>query len=291
MIVQTAGESRALAQRSGNMAEIVRVLPEEIPVALVFDGSTAAVMMATPADIEDFAIGFSLTEGIVRAREEIRAIECIDQEHGIEARVWLWPDRSDVLAKRRRNAAGPVGCGLCGIESLAQAIRPLPRNDQFQQLLSFGEIRQADEALRERQPLHQRTRATHAAGFLHAGAGILATREDVGRHNALDKLVGALEGAAIDPGEGAILMTSRVSVELVQKCAMVGCPCLVAVSAPTLHALRLAEDAGITIAVAGRNRALEVFTHPERIFDEGRDWRGNPVRRSGTFPMEAVRHD
>lgn len=291
MTVQPAGEIRALAQRSGSMAEIVRVLPEEIPVALVFDGSTAAVMMATPADIEDFAIGFSLTEGIVRAREEIRAIECIDREDGIEARVWLWPDRSEVLARRRRNAAGPVGCGLCGIDSLAQAIRPLPRNNRFQKLLSFAEIRQADEALRARQPLHERTRATHAAGFLRAGAGIQATREDVGRHNALDKLVGALECAGIDPGEGAILMTSRVSVELVQKCAMAGCPCLVAVSAPTLHALRLAEDAGITIAVAGRGRGLEVFTHPERIYDERRDRRRSPVRLNGTFPAEVVCHD
>jgi FdhD protein len=161
-----------------------------------------------------------------------------------------------------------VCCGLCGIDSLEQASRALPAVPDAGLRLSQADVAGATEALRACQPLHDQTRATHAAGFLIPGQGIVLAREDVGRHNALDKLIGALVQAGIDPGTGAFVMTSRLSVELVQKCAMAGCPMLIAVSAPTAHAVRLAEAAGITLAAFARAGGFDLFSHPFRIIPE-----------------------
>lgn len=250
-------------QRDGQR-KVLRALPEEVPVALVFNGETQAVMMASPSDLEDFAAGFALGEGIVQRVGQIEALEIVEHGHGIEARMVLEPGASKALTRRRRSMTGPVGCGLCGIDSLDQAVRPLPRVDADLRL-SHAEVANAGDALRAHQPLHDQTHAAHAAGFLQPGQGIIAVREDVGRHNALDKLLGALAHAGIDPASGAVVLTSRISVELIQKAALAGCPVLIAVSAPTALALRQAETAGITLAAFARGGGFDLYSHPHRI--------------------------
>jgi FdhD protein len=240
-----------------------RTLPEETPVAFVYNGTTQAVMMATPADLRDFATGFTLTEGLATL-PDLGEIEIVEHAHGIECRLWLPIDREQSLAARRRHMAGPVGCGLCGIDSLDAAIRPLPPLSETRLTLAPADITLALDELRDWQPLHDETRATHAAGFYVPGQGILMAREDVGRHNALDKLIGALARAGIDPASGAIALTSRISVEMVQKTVMAGCPVLLAVSSPTAHAVRLAQGAGLTLVSRARGETA-VFTHPHRI--------------------------
>jgi FdhD protein len=241
-----------------------RSVPAEVPVALVYDSSTYAVMMASPSNLEDFAIGFSLTEGIIASANGIASLDVVHQTAGIELRLWLRPDRGRRLAERRRRIAGPTGCGLCGVESLEAAVPACPR-------VSAGlavhpeEIAAAIAALPPAQALHQRTRAVHGAGFWTRTNGLMALAEDVGRHNALDKLIGRLHRERIDAGGGIVLLTSRVSVEMVQKAAVAGAPILVAISAPTALALETAERAGITLAAIARADGFEVFTHPHRI--------------------------
>lgn len=254
-----------VAWRNGRFEPGTRVLPEETPVALVFDGATEAVMMATPADLEDFAVGFALTEGLILHPEEVRGLEIVQQADGMEARLWLAPGRAAERALRRRRLTGPTGCGLCGIESLAEAARAARPVGDGGLRLSPESLREAMAALSDRQPLNQAVHAVHAAGFWKPGAGLGAVREDVGRHNALDKLAGALARDGIDASGGAVLLTSRVSVEMVQKSAAIGAPVIVAVSAPTALALRTAESAGITVAAIARSDGFEVFTRPERI--------------------------
>lgn len=261
--VSAAGRSH---QTDGSFA-VHRTLPEEVPVAIVFNGSTQAVMMATPSDLADFAHGFALTEGAVTDSDQIERFETVSHAQGIEARFWLSEDRAEALAARRRSMAGPVGCGLCGIDSLEQAMRPLPQVDGKGLRLPHAEVARATDALRPHQKLHETTHATHAAGFLVPGQGIVLVREDVGRHNALDKLIGALWRAGIDPASGAAVMTSRLSVELVQKCAWAGVPVLIAVSAPTGQAVRSAEEAGITLAAFARSGGFDLYAHPHRITD------------------------
>lgn len=253
--------------RHGGATPVSRELPEETAVAMVYNGSTQAVMMATPADLEDFGYGFSLTEGIVDRPDQVASCEVIAHPKGLEVQMWLAEDRADAIAARRRAMAGPVGCGLCGIDSLDQAVRDLPDLSRAGPTLTVPEIIGATDALRAWQPLHDRSRAVHAAGFLVPGQGIRMAREDVGRHNALDKLIGAMARQGVDAGQGMFVLTSRVSVEMVQKCAMAGCAVLVAVSAPTLHALRLAQQAGITLAAFARGDGFDLFSHPERLSD------------------------
>jgi len=241
-----------------------RTLPEETPVALVYNGATHAVMMATQADLLDFATGFALSEGVIDRAADLGEVEILHHAAGIEARAWLPEERAAALTARRRMMTGPVGCGLCGIDSLAQALRPLAPLAQGGARLTPAEVTLALDELRDWQPLHDETRATHAAGFYRPGQGIVMAREDVGRHNALDKLTGALARAGIDPGEGAIVLTSRISVDMVQKCVTARCPVLLAVSSPTAHAVRLAEAAGLTLASTARGET-HVFSHPDRI--------------------------
>lgn len=259
------GASDAIHHRPGGSAPVMRALPEETAIAMVYDGTTHAVMMATPADIQDFAVGFSLTEGIVTGMDQIASCDVIAHPKGVEAQMWLAEDRGDALAARRRTLAGPVGCGLCGIDSIEAAVRSLPRLSGAGPNLTVADIASATESLRGWQPLHDRTRAVHAAGFLVPGQGIVVAREDVGRHNALDKLIGAMVRQGIDPLQGAIVLTSRVSTEMVQKCVMAGCAVLIAVSAPTLHALRLAQGAGLTLAAFARDDGFDLFCHAGRL--------------------------
>ncbi len=257
----------SLMVRGGGMSAGDRTIPAETPVAMVYDGGAHAVMMATPADLEDFAVGFSLSEGIVPDTAAIARIEAVEQADGIELRMWLVPGRGVELAERRRRIAGPTGCGLCGVDSLAEALRPVARvGDGIR--LSPDDVMRAMTELAPRQALNRETRAVHAAAFWRPGEGILLVREDVGRHNALDKLVGALARAGIDGATGLLLLTSRVSVEMVQKAAVAGIATLAAVSAPTALAVRTAEAAGMTLVAVARRDGFEIFTRPDRI--EGR---------------------
>ena len=253
------------AWRADGGSEGERILPEETPVALVYDASTYAVMMATPADLEDFGVGFTLTEGIGAAVDILGAPEVVAGPLGAEVRLWLAPGRAGALAGRRRRLAGPTGCGLCGIESLEEAARvPLPVvHAPF--AVTPAALLAAMADLAPGQTLGGLTRATHAAGFWTPAEGIVAVREDVGRHNALDKLAGALARAGRDASGGVVLLTSRVSVEMVQKAAAVGAPVLAAVSAPTTLAVETAHAAGVTLCAVVRPDGFEVFTHPDRI--------------------------
>lgn len=258
------GSSATTARSTAGSDRSTRMVPEETAVAFTFAGATWAVMMATPADLEDFAVGFCLTEGIVDHAAEIEAIEVAVVPEGVDLRLWLAPDRAARAEARRRRRAGPVGCGLCGLESLAEAARSLPRV-QSRVAVTASDIEEAGAALARGQILHQETHAVHAAAFWQRGPGLRALREDVGRHCALDKLVGALARDGIDPGSGLVVLTSRISVEIVQKAAMVGIGVLAAVSAPTAFAIRQAEDAGITLIGILRADGFDVFTHADRI--------------------------
>ncbi len=253
-----------VAYRSGKSAAARRAVPEETAIALTYDGSTQAVMMATPADLEDFALGFSLTEGIVAEPSDLRSLEIMPAAGGVEIRMWLSKPRGEALAARRRRLAGPTGCGLCGIDSLSEALKP-PAKVTGDLRLDPAAIAGALKSLGPAQPLFRETRAVHAAGLFQPGRGLLLAREDVGRHNALDKLVGGVFRAGLGASNGVLLLTSRVSVEMVQKAAVLGSPILVAVSAPTALAVRMADEAGITLVAVARDDGFEVFAHPDRI--------------------------
>ncbi len=256
-----------LAVRGGEVVPGERMVAEECAVAFSYNRLSHAVMMATPDDLADLALGFSLTEAILDQAGELQAFEVVappGEDVGLELRMWIDEGRMGRLETRRRRMAGPTGCGLCGLESLGDAVRPpaaVPQGLQFT-MLQVGE---AAAALAPAQRLNQATRAVHAAGFWTPEAGMVALREDVGRHNALDKLAGALARQGVSAGQGIVVMTSRLSVELVQKAARMGAPVLVAVSAPTALAVRVAERAGMTLIGIARADGFEVFTGNWRI--------------------------
>lgn len=261
-----------LTHRADGTARADRMVPEEAPVAFSYAGTTHAVMMASPADLEDFALGFSLTEGIVATPEEIEAIEVEDlasESGGIDIQIRLKDKANTRFEARRRRLAGPVGCGLCGIESIEEAMRSVRTVGAAGLRLTSEDIVRSVKLLSRQQPFHAKTGAVHAAGFYIPGKGskgdIVLAREDVGRHNALDKLAGALAKAGIDGASGAVVVTSRVSVEMVQKTAAIGSPAIIAVSAPTALAIRNAEAAGMTLAALVRGDDFDLFTHPERV--------------------------
>lgn len=239
---------------------------EEVPVALLYNGAPHVVMMCTPADLEDFARGFSLTEDIVTGADEIESLlvrELADPQ-GYEIDIRIPAVRAALLTSRQRNLQGRTGCGLCGAQTIASAIRP-PRHVPAGSSVSVAAIRRALEGLRKQQPLNAATGATHAAAWATPDGLIVAAREDVGRHNALDKLIGHLVATGQDLARGFVLITSRASYEMVQKAASVGMPMLVAISAPTAYAVRIAEEAGLTLVGFARGDRHVVYACPARI--------------------------
>ncbi len=264
-IAKTTASAPEIIRRNGVIRAGLRVVPEEVPIAFSYGGSTQAVMMGTPDDLEDFAVGFSLTEGIISSMSEIEEITVVDEGRGLDVQVRLAEDKEDALRLRRRHMAGPVGCGLCGIESIDQAMRVVPDVSHVEVVLSPKEITAAVAALNGAQPLHAQTHAVHGAGFFIPGEGLIAVREDVGRHNALDKLAGTVIRQGRAGGQGIVVVTSRISVEMVQKTAILGSAVLVAISAPTALAIRTAEEAGMTLIALTRGDDFEIFTRSERV--------------------------
>lgn len=224
---------------------------EEVPIALEYNGLSHAVMLATPLDLEDFALGFSLSEGLIGSPADLLDVEVQARPQGVALQLQVTARCELMLKERRRTLAGRTGCGLCGTDSLDQVFRPPVRAlpplpvavDQLVPVLS-----RAMRELAEAQPLQQRSGGIHAAAWCDAQGQVLLVREDVGRHNALDKLVGALARAGTDTANGFAAVTSRASFEMVQKTAGAGIPMLAAVSAPTHLAIRTARDCGLVLA-------------------------------------------
>ena len=246
-------------------------LAEEVAVALVFNGVTHTVMMASPLDLEDFALGFGLSEGLLASPEELRDVEVRISElpgaAGIELHLSVSPACEWRLKERKRTLAGRTGCGLCGADSLEQVHRTLPRVASRE--VTPAVLARAMAQLQARQPLEQRTGATHAAAFCNAHGEALIVREDVGRHNALDKVIGALVRAGLNAQEGLLCLTSRASVEMAMKAVSAGVPILAAVSAPTALACDWAEAHNLALAGFVRGERLVAYTFAERFNLEG----------------------
>jgi FdhD protein len=221
-------------------------------------------MLASPSDLEEFALGFSLSEGICASAKDFFEIEVAQSAAGITLQIKVSSEAFVKLKERRRNLTGRSGCGLCGTESLDQVIRPLTPNSHTQ-ILSAASIRRALTGLKDRQPLNRLTGAAHAAAWCASDGQLLAVFEDVGRHNALDKLIGAMAQRRIDVQDGFVLMTSRASVELVQKAATVGISALVAISAPTALAVRTARDCGMTLVAFARGEDFVAYANSQNM--------------------------
>ena len=230
-----------------NSAPTIWQLPEEVPVAIMINSTSQAVMMATPADLQDFAIGFALSEGLVAHASHIGNVLVVPSGEGFS--VDLAIDEKNIVRERMisRSMEGRVGCGLCGIEEMADAIH-MPNRKLVTPIISASTIAKAFDALPSFQPMNELNRTVHAAAWCGLDGAIQLAREDVGRHNALDKLIGAMARAHIKPENGFVLMSSRCSFELVQKCAIVGIGALATISAPTALALKLARQAGLKLA-------------------------------------------
>ena len=263
----TISPARRFASRRwtrGEMHEGAENIAEETAVALTYNGISHAVMMATPQDLEDFALGFSLTEGILLQPDELLDCEERPGPNGIEIALTIPNRRFAELRVRRRNLVGRTGCGLCGVDSLEQALRPL-RAVQNEVVITAPAIGRALTALPTRQAMNRQVHAIHAAAWSLPDGTVADIREDVGRHNALDKLLGAMAREGIDAECGFVMVTSRCSYEIVQKAVARNIGILVAVSAPTALALRLAEAAGLTLIARADREHWTLYTHPRRI--------------------------
>ena len=258
---KTIAEHRTVRITPADSAPGTRTLANEVPVALEFDGSPYAVMMLTPADLEDFAVGFALSERIIAGAEEIARIDVRQGSRGIGIDVRLEKEHSQRLAQRRRAIPGQSGCGICGLTTIEEALpqlAPITAAPKIAARALFAAL----AALPARQPLNQQTGAVHAASFCAADGDILAVREDVGRHNAFDKVIGHLAREAIDPTSGFALLTSRCSYELVQKSVLARIAVLATISAPTELAVSIAREAQLTLLALTRGDSVLLFNDP-----------------------------
>lgn len=253
--------------RPGAAGPALDRVAEEVPVELIYEDVPHGVMLATPADLEDFAVGFTLSEGLVERPSEIRGVEVRYAAESAEAHVSVAWERFTALLERRRRLTGRTGCGLCGVETAGQAVRVI-KPVGTGPTVSVAELHAAIAALGERQPINALTGSVHAAAWVTPGRGIETVREDVGRHNALDKLIGARVRAGADLTQGFVLLTSRASFEMVQKSAAVGIAFIAALSAPTALAVRLARQAGVTLVAFARERQHVVYAHPHRLLGD-----------------------
>lgn len=260
----TSLPARKLGADGKNAAQ-QRLVPVEAPVAISFLGIGYAVMMATPADLEDFACGFARSERLIESAADVTGIEIREEERGVLLGIELAPERQDRVLARVRHRVGESSCGLCGIENLEQALRPLPAVPRPGPIAPAAIFR-ALEAIRAQQPLNAGTGAVHAAALCDAGGDVLAVREDVGRHNAFDKLVGHGLREGRDLGAGFALLTARCSYELVEKAALAGIPMLVTISAPTSLAVERAHEAGLTLIALARSDSVLVMSDPHHLF-------------------------
>lgn len=251
--------------RDGTLNEKMDQLAEEVPIALVYNGISHAVMLASPQDLEDFGLGFSLTEGILNNQSELYDIEVRKQDNGIELHLDIASEQFVQLKNHRRSMAGRTGCGLCGAESLTQVFRLPPISAQKSKTadIKMGSIFKAYHDIQTLQVLQKLTGATHACAWADEAGNIQFVREDVGRHNALDKLMGALVKQRVQGG--FILTTSRASYEMVQKVAVMGFNILAAISAPTGLAVRIAEEYNITLLGFVREQQFVAYSHANRM--------------------------
>ena len=248
-----------LTWRNGTATSGERDLAEETAVAIIYNELPYAVMMASPLDFDDFAIGFTLTEGLAADLDEINSCAAVMHELGIEMRLVLARPALERVLQRRRRVAGYTGCGVCGLESLEQVMRPLPAPGASQETpakISASALRAAFAGLEARQHLNNKTRAVHAAAFWSPETGLGPVREDVGRHNAFDKLIGALAQAGVDPAGGFVLLTARCSFELVQKAVIANIPVLATISAASTMAVDQARAHGLTLYSLAREDSL-----------------------------------
>jgi FdhD protein len=259
---------REFTSLAGSNAQPTRApVAEEVPIAFVYCQRTHAVMMATPCDLEDLAVGFTLSESIVEHASEIRGVRVSRHSRGIDLVIDVAASVVDRLAARSRALAGRTGCGLCGVEAIDDAVR-LPPRVASTLTVTADAIWRAAMALEGQQPLNRDTHAIHGAAWATASGEVRVAREDVGRHNALDKVFGALARAGIAPGDGFVVVTSRASFELVQKAAVLGVPILAAISRPTALAVRMADAAGMSLLGLVRGRSANVYAHPSRVRGE-----------------------
>ena len=239
-------------------------IAEEVPISLIYNGTPHVVMLATPTNLEDFALGFSITEGIIKNPQELLSARVYNRSNGIEVQLKIPDNRFQGMADKGRNLTGRTGCGLCGASTLKQAIRQ-PNQVNGDLSLSGAQLRSALTDLKQHQTLNRLTGAVHAAAWVIPGLGIVHLREDVGRHNALDKLIGLLLRTGNDLSAGFVIVTSRASYEMVQKTAWVGITLLAAISAPTGLAIRLADETGLTLIGFARDDQHVIYTHPQRL--------------------------
>jgi FdhD protein len=252
----------------GTVRDQVETVAEETPVALVYNGISHAVMMATPQDLEDFALGFSLTEELIASPADLQRVELVRYSQGIEIQALVTPEREAEIAERTRRITGRTGCGICGADSVASVLKTLhPVTASV--TIREAAVRAAMESLAAHQTLNAAAGAVHAAGWAALDGAVELVREDVGRHNALDKLIGALVRRGTDPATGFVLVTSRASFEMVQKTTWLGAPLMAAVSGPTGLAVRIAQQAGLTLVGFARGSRLTVYAHPDRLIAEG----------------------
>lgn len=261
---ETLAEVSVLRCRDGVRSASADVLAVEVPVALEYNGISHVVMLASPNDLEDFALGFSLTEGIIAQPSELYEVEVEQRDDGLLVHLQIASERFVALKERRRNMTGRTGCGLCGTEALDQ-VRRVVSLVEHRHTFADQQLMAGMRAMQALQPLQQQSGATHAAAWMDAQGQVVLVREDVGRHNALDKLIGALVKQGTELTTGALLITSRASYEMVQKAAIMNIGLVAAISAPTSFAVSLAESAGLTLIGFMRDHSYVIYTHPERL--------------------------